>query len=94
MSPFRTRLFQLLTPGTSEPERYVPSRDDDVAAWIKARRDEHEDRYGRYPEWYAIDALLDQYRLHADTGTPLGEHVCEGKVIGDCECFEQPTHPV
>lgn len=23
-----------------------------------------------------------------DTGTPLGEHVCEGRVVGDCECLE------
>lgn len=76
-------------PGYDLP--HIPSRDDDFATWLKARRDEHEDRYGRAPAWYLLDDLLETYRLHADTGTPLNEHVCEGKAIGDCECLEPPT---
>jgi hypothetical protein len=63
-----------------------PRRDDAFAAWLKTQRDAAAD----YPWAYqATDGLLDLYRLHADTGTPLGEHVCEGHdVIGDCECME------
>lgn len=66
----------------------LPARGDAVEAWLRARRDEHIDRHGRTPEWYALDDALDLYRLHADTGTPLGEHLCEGRVAGDCECLE------
>lgn len=87
MSPFRTRLFQLLTP---EPARNLPARDDDFATWLKARRDEHEDRYGQAPAWYVLDDLLNTYRLHADTATPLGEHVCEAGNRDDCG---HDTHP-
>lgn len=45
-----------------------PRRDDDVAAWLKARRDEYS------PETLThqvIDDLLDEWRLHADTGRRL-----------------------
>ena len=69
-------------PGYQQP--HIPSRDDDFATWLKARRDEHEDRYGRAPAWYLLDDLLDLYRLHADTGTPLNEHVCEAGNRDDC----------
>lgn len=62
-----------------------PQRGDQVEAWLKTQRDAAAD----YPEAYqAADRLLDLYRLHADTGTPLGEHVCEGRMVGDCECRE------
>ncbi|TXJ78591.1 hypothetical protein E2C11_16420 [Streptomyces lavendulae] len=63
-----------------------PRRGDQVEAWLRARRDEHRDT--GHGVWSTLDALLDQYRLLADTGTPLGEHVCEGRVVGDCECLE------
>lgn len=66
-------------------------RGDAFAAWLKAQRDAC---FGHASSWAAVDGLLDQYRLHADTGTPLGEHVCEGQVVGDCECLEQPVAPV
>lgn len=56
----------------------IPTRDDAVAQWLKARRDEHSDRYGRLPAWYVLDELLDTYRLHADTGIPLGQPVRGG----------------
>lgn len=52
---------------------HVPRRDSDVAAWIKRHRDD-----GLYPEgvaWHVIDSLLEDYRLHADTGTPLSQDV-------------------
>ncbi|MFJ5644095.1 hypothetical protein [Streptomyces sp. NPDC093223] len=62
-----------------------PARGDQFETWLKAQRDEFE-RDGT--PWPVIDYLLDEYRLHADTGTPLSEHVCEGKAIGDCECLE------
>lgn len=66
----------------------LPARGDAVEQWLRTQRDQFEDRYGRAPAWYTVDAVLDAYRLHADTGTPLTEHVCEGRVVGDCECFE------
>lgn len=78
-------------PGYDTRPAPLPIRDDAVAAWLKAQRDLHEDRYGRTPAWYVADHILETYRLHADTGTPLDEHVCEGLMAGDCACFEQPV---
>jgi hypothetical protein len=72
--------------GTTQPPQ--PARGDAFEAWLKAARDVHSDRYGVTPAWFVLDDLLDSYRLHADTGTPLTEHVCDGRVIGDCECME------
>jgi hypothetical protein len=47
-------------------------RGDVVEAWIKRSRDcwASDD-----PGWTALDYLLDDYRGHADTGTPLTEDV-------------------
>jgi predicted TIM-barrel fold metal-dependent hydrolase len=50
-------------------------RADDVAAWIKEHRDRYLNGAERTGAWYAIDDLLDDYREHADTGTPLNERV-------------------
>jgi hypothetical protein len=69
--------------GWTAPER--PRRGDAFEQWLKAQRDLCFD-YAT--TWSAVDGLLDQYRLHADTGTPLSEHVCEGQAVGDCECLE------
>lgn len=80
------RLMAALThsgPGYDLPQ--LPQRGDAVKAWLKARRDRNEDRYGRTPDWYVLDAALDDYRLHADTGTPLDQHVCESN---HCDCGE------
>ncbi|MBR8638657.1 hypothetical protein KEF29_03420 [Streptomyces tuirus] len=66
-----------------------PSRGDAVERWLKAQRDEHRDT-GR-GVWTTLDNLLDRYRLHADMGVPLGGHVCEARVVGDCRCLEQPA---
>ncbi|MEU2996853.1 hypothetical protein ABZ684_04650 [Streptomyces sp. NPDC006995] len=75
-------------PPTSEAHR--PRRGDAVAQWLRAQREAAAD----YPEAYQVtDGLLDLYRLHADTGTPLDGHVCEGRVAGDCECLEAPAVP-
>lgn len=67
-----------------------PARGDQFEAWLKAQRDEFA--RGDSP-WPVLDYLLDNYRLHADTGTPLDEHVCEGRAVGDCECLEEPAVP-
>lgn len=63
----------------------APERGDDVEAWIKRERDKH-DRYGDgTPDWMwcALDNLLDNYREHADTGTPLGVEVDGPKGPGE-----------
>lgn len=48
----------------------TPERGDDVEAWLKQKRDEHA---AGSIVWTALDDLLDDYREHADTGTPLNE---------------------
>ncbi|NED75328.1 hypothetical protein G3I51_23995 [Streptomyces sp. SID9944] len=74
----------------TEPVAHQPRRGDQFEAWLKAQRDAC---FGHASSWAAVDGLLDQYRLHADTGTPLGEHVCDGRLAGDCDCLEQPAEP-
>ena len=71
----------------SEPPR--PQRGDAVETWLKAQRDEYHQTTS--PQWIALDEVLDTYRLHADMGEPLDGHVCEGRVVGDCDCLEQPA---
>lgn len=51
-----------------------PRRGDKVERYIKRWRDKLPDHSAR---WYAVDDLLDDYRLHADTGTPLKYDVPE-----------------
>ena len=74
------------------PAEARPQRGDQFETWLKEQRDEHNS-YGTGDHEMSdiLDNLLDRYRLHADTGTPLGEHVCEGRVAGDCECLERPA---
>lgn len=51
---------------------FQPQRDDEVAKWIKEVRDRF--RWGarnRTVSFNVLDDLLDEYRLHADTGVPL-----------------------
>lgn len=69
------------------PVPHQPRRGDAIEAWLKEQRDRHADGYTRDPEWEALDGLLDTYRLHADTCTPLGEHVCEPP----CDCDRAET---
>lgn len=59
---------------------HMPKRGDEIEAWIKLKRDEY---VVGTEEWWTMDELLDDYRLHADTLTPLGEHVCESN---HCDC--------
>lgn len=65
---------------------HQPYRGDRFEAWLKGQRDIS----ASWSAWRELNSLLDQYRLHADTGTPLGEHVCEGQAVGDCGCLERP----
>lgn len=53
-----------------------PDRTDDVAQWIRKTRDGYQEKTA---EWYALDFLLDDYRLHADVGKPLSVEVHEGR---------------
>lgn len=48
----------------------LPQRGDDVEAWLKRRRDSFPKNTR---QWSCIDDLLDDYRLHADTGSHLDE---------------------
>ena len=70
----------LLQQGPSYPSYNVhegwfqPRRGDNFERWLKWQRDSCES----YPrEWDILDGLLDDYRLHCDTGTPLNEHACD-----------------
>lgn len=53
---------------------HKPERKSDVEKWIKKNRNSYPSRSSK---WYALDDLLEDYRLHADTGTPLSETVQE-----------------
>lgn len=57
---------------------HVPCRGSVVAEWIKRRRDEYS--RGRNPGWDVLDDLLEDYRLHADTGVPLDQEVEDGRL--------------
>jgi hypothetical protein len=90
----RTGVFHWLVAGmraaTDEvpegPVPDVPRRGDQFEQWLKARRDE----FGyKGPTWVELDNVVNLYRLHADTGTPLAEHVCEARAVGDCDCLEK-----
>lgn len=58
-----------------------PRRGDEVEAWIKRTRDSYcspgLEYEGCGQAWYALDDLLDDYRLHADTGTSLDAEAAE-----------------
>lgn len=72
-------------PGYDVPP--LPQRGDHVEAWLKEQRDQYPDNTTM---WDALDNLLDDYRLHADTRTPLDEHVCMGGYWDDClECSKK-----
>jgi len=65
-----------------------PRRGDQVEQWLKAQRDEYESEASE--QWKALNEALDTYRLHADTGTPLDQHVCEGGNVDDCAgCYDR-----
>lgn len=56
-----------------------PRRGDEVEAWIKRARDSYwrGEGYADVDAWNALDNLLDDYRLHADTGTSLDTEASE-----------------
>jgi hypothetical protein len=57
---------------------HLARRGSDVELWLRHNRDEfagETDNPARMAVYIALDALLDDYRDHADTGTPLGENV-------------------
>jgi hypothetical protein len=53
---------------------HQPMRDDDVARWLKAKRD--EDGYKSTTYW-EINELLDEYRARADYGFTLDHDMSE-----------------
>lgn len=57
--------------------RHEPKRGDDVERWLKAWRDSLGLFDDRAQE---IDLMLDDYREHADTGTPLGAEIERGRM--------------
>jgi hypothetical protein len=59
-------------------KRYEPHRGDEVERWLKGWRDSfREDVPEELPFWTVLDDALDDYRLHADTGTPLDAEVTD-----------------
>ena len=84
-----TRIRRLLAALTHSGPGYdlpaLPRRGDAVEAWLRAQRDQYDNGFTRDPQWEALDATLDAYRLHADTSTPLGQHACDGP---HCDCAE------
>lgn len=73
-SPLYMEPSQVLT-----PTHHQPHRDDAVARWLKAKRDKAGAAQHEYA-YHIIDWLLDDYREHADTGTPLDATVERGKM--------------
>jgi hypothetical protein len=70
----------------AEGYQAAPRRGDQFEQWLKAQRDKN--REGS-EGWNFFETLLDDYRLHADTGTPLDQHVCQKRGLDDCAgCHE------
>lgn len=54
----------------------MPRRDDAVAVWLKAYRDQFNKNDGNHiVQWNALDDLLDEYRLRSDTGLSLADDI-------------------
>jgi hypothetical protein len=60
----------------AQPIRFQPMRGDEVERWLKAWRDRFPDDEMRQ----TIDDILEDYREHADTGTPLDAEIKRGKL--------------
>ena len=54
---------------------HLPNRGSGVEVWLKMHRDNHGPGTHYF---HAVNRVLDDYRLHADTGTLLNEEVEEG----------------
>lgn len=50
---------------------HEPRRGDEIESWIKRWRDGYGTSRDFDAAWTALNHLLDDYRDHADTGTPL-----------------------
>lgn len=74
--PLMQRVRQETKP-TSALVDHVPHRGSNVEAWLKRYRDQFSRSNGSV--WNIIDDLLDNYREHGDTGTPLSEDVIEAE---------------
>lgn len=59
----------------------LPERGDAVEQWLQTQ---HEAAAPYVSDYIAIGGLLDTYRLHADTCTPLDQHVCHAP----CDCYD------
>ncbi|WP_045740756.1 hypothetical protein [Actinoplanes rectilineatus] len=58
------------------PAVHEAMRGSDVEAWLKRHREAYREPDGTVTgAWHAIDGILDDYRDHADTGTPLSSEV-------------------
>ncbi|ARX81592.1 hypothetical protein SMD44_00990 [Streptomyces alboflavus] len=78
----RRWLNAILHRGLSHDTTPLPRRSDTFDHWLRDQREKADP-----VAWHVIDGLLDTYRLHADTGTPLNEHICTCRAIGECECY-------
>ncbi|MFJ7999006.1 hypothetical protein ACIQ7D_17920 [Streptomyces sp. NPDC096310] len=58
--------------GAAVEAAVLPRRGDALDTWLEAQRDAHRD--DDRGQWSTLDNLLDRYRAHADTGTPLNQH--------------------
>jgi hypothetical protein len=67
-------------PDMRNMQDHYPHRGDQIEAWIKDRRDAEDQTrpWDTYGPWDALDVLLDEYRLAADTGQSL-ENIVNGE---------------
>lgn len=66
-------------PPFRELEGHRPHPDDEVVAWLADWREKYMTDDSALSEAYeAVDAMLDEYRAHAHTGTPLDVEIPEG----------------
>lgn len=59
--------------------QHIPKRGDDIEVWIKQWRDRYAPRRNDLDTaaWILADDMLDDYRLHADTGMPIDQAVTD-----------------
>ena len=69
----RDAIAALRTGKPRPPTVHRPQRGSDVEAWIERARDAfaHTSDRASIAAWAALDDLLDDYQLHADTGATL-----------------------
>lgn len=71
--------------GYGEARRETPALTlESIETWLKKWREEYRDPDGqkRNP-WYTVDGMLDDFRLHMQTGTPLDQPAADGPHGGD-----------